>query len=90
VAGRLFELLRRDYHGFVVCEPRHVTWFSPRADALLGRFKVARVAADAPPTPGADSRGGWAGLVYYRLYGAPRKYWSRYLSDYIGVAWTRN
>jgi uncharacterized protein YecE (DUF72 family) len=82
-AGRFFELLRRDYQGAVVCEPRHWTWFSPRADALLVRFQVARVAADPPSTPGAESPGGWGGLVYYRLHGSPRKYWSSYGSDYI-------
>ncbi len=83
VAGRFFELLRADYDGFVVCEPRHETWFSPRAEALLVRFRVARVAADPPPTVGADSPGGWTGIVYHRLHGGPRKYWSKYGSDYI-------
>jgi uncharacterized protein YecE (DUF72 family) len=85
VVGRFFELLRRYHDGAVVCEPRHETWFSPRAEALLIRFKVARVAADPPPAPGADSFGGWTELVYYRLHGAPRKYWSRYASDYLGA-----
>ena len=31
----------------------------------------------------ADVPGGWPGIVYYRLHGAPRKYWSRYQEDYI-------
>ena len=83
LAGRFLELLRREYHGAVVCEPRHETWFSSRADALLVRFNVARVAADPPPTVGADAPGGWAGLVYYRLHGAPRKYWSKYGVGYL-------
>ena len=83
VAGRFLELLRREYQGSVVCEPRHETWFSSRADALLGRFDVARVAADPPPTVGADAPGGWTGLVYYRLHGAPRKYWSKYEVSYL-------
>jgi uncharacterized protein YecE (DUF72 family) len=83
VTGRFLELLRREYHGSVVCEPRHETWFSSRADALLVRFGVARVAADPPPTVGADTPGGWRGLVYYRLHGAPRKYWSKYGVSYL-------
>jgi uncharacterized protein YecE (DUF72 family) len=83
VAGRFLDLLRRDYAGLVACEPRHETWFSAGADALLVRFEVARVAADPPPTSGADAPGGWRGLVYYRLHGAPRKYWSKYQPDYI-------
>ena len=85
VAGRFFELLRADYDGLVVCEPRHETWFSARAEALLVRFRVARVAADPPPTKGADSPGGWTGIVYYRLHGAPRKYWSQYDNEHIGA-----
>jgi uncharacterized protein YecE (DUF72 family) len=84
VAARFLELLRREYQGSVVCEPRHATWFSSRADALLVRFKVARVAADPPPALGADIPGGWTGLVYYRLHGAPRKYWSKYGVSYLG------
>ena len=72
VAGRFFELLRAHYAGLVVCEPRHETWFSGRAEALLIRFEVGRVAADPPPTTGADAPGGWPGIVYYRLHGSPR------------------
>ena len=83
VVGRFLELLRREYRGPVVCEPRHETWFSSRADALLVRFNVARVAADPPPTAAADVPAGWRGLVYYRLHGAPRKYWSKYGAGYL-------
>lgn len=85
VAGRFFELVRADYNGFLVCEPRHETWFSAPAEALLVRFKVARVAADPPPAAGADLPGGWTGIVYHRLHGAPRKYWSKYDSEYLGA-----
>jgi len=83
VAARFFALMRQRYAGAVVCEPRHATWFSPAADALLIRHQVARVAADPPPAPGADQPGGWRGLTYFRLHGSPRKYWSRYSSAYI-------
>lgn len=83
VTARFFDLLRGHYDGFVVCEPRHPTWLSARADALLVRYQVARVAADPPPDPGAERPGGWTGLVYYRLHGAQRKYWSRYDSGHI-------
>jgi uncharacterized protein YecE (DUF72 family) len=83
VAGRFFELLRSAHHGSVVCEPRHETWFSARAGALLERFEVGRVAADPPPAVGADVPGGWPGIVYYRLHGSPRKYWSRYDEPFI-------
>jgi uncharacterized protein YecE (DUF72 family) len=83
VAARFFELLRAYHTGAVACEPRHATWFTQAADALLIAHRVARAAADPPPAPGAEAPGGWTGLVYYRLHGSPRKYWSRYAGDRI-------
>jgi uncharacterized protein YecE (DUF72 family) len=85
VAARFFSLLRSLHKGPVVCEPRHATWCSPQAESLLGRFAVARVAADPPPSAGADVPGGWTGIVYYRLHGAPRRYWSRYSAAQIAT-----
>jgi uncharacterized protein YecE (DUF72 family) len=85
VAVRFFDLVRSRYEGFIVCEPRHPLWFSADADALLVRNKVARVAADPPPVAGAECPGGWKGIVYFRLHGAPRKYWSRYDAGYIAA-----
>ena len=78
VAVRFFDLLRSRFEGFVVCEPRHQTWFAADADALLVRYEIARVAADPAPAVGAHLPGGWNGIVYFRLHGAPRMYWSRY------------
>ena len=83
VAARFFDLLRARHDGPVVCEPRHETWLSAQAEALLVRCRVARVAADPPTAPGAHLPGGWKGLIYFRLHGSPRKYWSRYTDDYV-------
>jgi uncharacterized protein YecE (DUF72 family) len=83
MAARFFDLLRERYGGPVACEPRHATWLSAAADALLVRYMVARVAADPPTAPGAGVPGGWNGIVYFRLHGSPRKYWSRYSTEYI-------
>jgi uncharacterized protein YecE (DUF72 family) len=82
-AARFFGMLRDRFDGPVVCEPRHETWFSAAADALLVRYRTARVAADPPPSRDADRPGGWDGLIYFRLHGAPRRYWSRYASEYV-------
>jgi uncharacterized protein YecE (DUF72 family) len=82
-ARTFFDLFRAKYPGDAVCEPRHPTWFTPAVDALLDRFRIARVAADPPTADGADAPGGWNGLVYYRLHGSPRKYWSRYSIQYV-------
>jgi uncharacterized protein YecE (DUF72 family) len=85
VAGRFFELLRSRYDGAVVCEPRHVSWLAAPADALLGRYQVARVAADPARAAGFERPGGWPGVLYYRLHGSPRMYWSRYDAAFIGA-----
>lgn len=83
VIARFLELLRQRHAGAVVWEPRHATWFTPAADALLARYEVARVAADPVCAPGADMPGGWRGLTYYRLHGSPRTYWSKYPPAFI-------
>jgi uncharacterized protein YecE (DUF72 family) len=70
--------LRTRFDGDVVCEPRHPTWFANEVDALLARCRVARVAADPAPVPLAASPGGWPNLVYRRLHGSPRMYYSGY------------
>jgi uncharacterized protein YecE (DUF72 family) len=41
-----------------------------------GRSRASR--ADPVPVEGASDPGGWRGLVYYRLHGAPRIYYLRY------------
>ena len=88
VAARFFDVLRCCHDGAVVCEPRHASWLSPGADALLARYQVARVAADPARAPGLGRPGGWPGLVYYRLHGSPRTYWSRYDAAFIDAVAT--
>jgi uncharacterized protein YecE (DUF72 family) len=85
VARSFFETLRARHAGPVVCEPRHPTWFAPRAADLLVDYRVSRVATDPSRIPEALHPGGWLrgtrrehAVVYYRLHGSPRKYWSRY------------
>jgi len=78
VAGEFFEAVRARWAGGLVCEPRHVSWFEPEAEALLTRFEVARAAADPARHPDAGAPGGWPGLAYWRLHGSPRMYYSSY------------
>jgi uncharacterized protein YecE (DUF72 family) len=85
VAAKFFALMRARDDGLMVCEPRHPTWFSPQADALLVRFQIGRVAADPAPVADGDCPGGWGGIVYFRLHGSPRKYWSRYDTGQIAA-----
>ncbi|MEO8627389.1 MAG: DUF72 domain-containing protein [Betaproteobacteria bacterium] len=81
-----FQLLREGFAGAVVCEPRNASWFQLNAQTLLEKLQIGRVAADPSNIPGGDCPGGWMGsemtganaVVYYRLHGWPRKYFSRY------------
>jgi uncharacterized protein YecE (DUF72 family) len=75
--------LRARHDGTVVWEPRHATWFTPRAEELLAEYRIARVAADPAVVPAAAEPGGWDGLRYFRLHGAPRVYYSDYGADDI-------
>ncbi len=82
VAGFL-GALRARYPGDVVCEPRHPSWFADDVDALLSRFRIARVAANPAVVPRAAKPGGWPGLVYRRLHGSSKMYYSAYAPEYI-------
>ncbi len=77
-ASTFFAMLRRRWQGAVACEPRHATWSGPRAEAMLLRHRIARVAADPAPYPGAAAPAGEPTLHYWRRHGAPRIYYSAY------------
>jgi uncharacterized protein YecE (DUF72 family) len=78
LAGGFLRLLRSRFAGALAMEPRHASWFTPEAEALLRDAQVARVLADpVRHAPGAWP-GGWPQRVYLRLHGAPRMYYSSY------------
>lgn len=77
-ASQFFRAVQRRIDVPIACEPRHPSWNSKQANTLLNDYAVARVAADPAPWPGAGEPGGWAGLVYFRWHGQPRKYYSDY------------
>ncbi len=89
VAGDFFKLLRRNFAGDAVCEPRHKSWFEDRADDLLKEFGVGRVAADPACVPAAADPGGASDIVYFRLHGSPRLYYSAYEAPYLASLATR-
>jgi uncharacterized protein YecE (DUF72 family) len=83
VAEAFFESVRDRFDGDVVCEPRHATWFADDANALLVQSRIARVAADPAVVPRAAEPGGWPGLIYRRLHGSPRIYYSDYPAAFL-------
>jgi len=78
VVSAFLDGVRRVHDGPIVCEPRHASWFSPHVTSLLEDYRISRVAADPPPAPDASTPAGWPEVVYLRLHGSPRTYWSRY------------
>lgn len=83
VAERFFASLRERFAGPVTAEPRHSTWFTSEAESLLASAQVGRVAVDPAVVPDAARPGGWPELVYYRLHGSPRLYYSDYEAEYL-------
>lgn len=78
VATTFVTTLRERHGGAVALEPRHASWFQSEADALLGTARIARVLADPVRHSPGTLPGGWPGLVYLRLHGSPRMYYSSY------------
>ncbi|AYQ27543.1 MULTISPECIES: DUF72 domain-containing protein [unclassified Polaromonas] len=73
-----FDALRERHAGAIAIEPRHASWFTPAADALLQAAGVGRVLADPVMFDAGRAPGGDPGLVYVRLHGSPRMYYSAY------------
>lgn len=78
VARAFFADLRALSEAPVVCEPRHLSWFTPEAGAVLEASQVGRVAADPAISPLAAQPGGSGQITYYRWHGSPRMYSSSY------------
>jgi uncharacterized protein YecE (DUF72 family) len=78
LAGSFLKELRRAHNGPVALEARHATWFTEAGSSRLASHRVARVLAD----PVMFDEGRWPGgdpsLVYVRLHGSPRMYYSAY------------
>jgi uncharacterized protein YecE (DUF72 family) len=78
VADTFFAMLRRRLSCGLACEPRHASWFEPRAAALWSRYGVTRVAADPARLPAAAIPAGAGRWRYWRWHGSPRMYYDSY------------
>ena len=82
-ATTFFKLLRSMHAGTVVLEPRHATWFHAKAVDLCKAFGIGYVVADPAPVEGAAALEAWTDIVYFRLHGSPRMYFSPYSAEYL-------
>jgi uncharacterized protein YecE (DUF72 family) len=78
VATHFFRQLRERSPAPVTVEPRHASWFTDEAAALLRDHGVSRVGADPARVPGAEQPLVVDGLAYWRLHGSPVIYRSSY------------
>ncbi len=83
VADKFLSHLRQSCRTDIVWEPRHPSWFEDAANDLLKDYQVTRVAADPACVPAAKEPGGISELVYFRLHGSPRRYYSSYDSEFL-------
>ncbi|RTZ47845.1 DUF72 domain-containing protein [Candidimonas sp. SYP-B2681] len=81
-ARDFFTTLRGHTNAAVVCEPRHATWFSSEAADLMKDAGVACVHAHPSPVAGIESIAE-SHMLYLRLHGAPRIYYSAYDDEFI-------
>jgi uncharacterized protein YecE (DUF72 family) len=68
---------------FLVCEPRHISWFSKSADAVLLRATVSRAAVDPACGDVAKRPGGDRQFSYFRWHGSPKMYYSSYDAGHL-------
>jgi uncharacterized protein YecE (DUF72 family) len=83
VTREFLSTLRDRFDRAIALEPRHASWFTDDVARLLREYHVARVAADPARVPEAAEPGGFEAVVYYRLHGSPRVYWSSYDDEYL-------
>ena len=82
VADDFFSRLHGRFGCMLACEARHGSWFGDEATELLRRHRITRVIADPPAgqpgiyVPTTD-------LVYARLHGSPKIYYSSYGKEYL-------
>lgn len=82
LAARFFSALRAQTSVAVVCEARHISWFSPEAAATLAQHDIGQVFA-GPPATAAQLTTPSAQTVYLRLHGSPEMYHSSYSEDFL-------
>jgi uncharacterized protein YecE (DUF72 family) len=83
VAARFFRGVRKRIGISMACEPRHPSWFGPDALDVLIANDVCRAAADPARVFEAKQPAGRSDIVYFRLHGSPRVYYSAYDKNFL-------
>lgn len=82
--ARFYDLVRKNFDGYIVVEPRNETWLSKESRLLLREFNISKVIADPERCPSQlKSVHTYGGLAYYRLHGSPVIYRSSYSAAYL-------
>ncbi len=83
VASTFFSMIRRRVPARVhlVCEPRHPSWLTEPAEAIMTRHGVSRVGADPDPIGAGNAPSAFGSCRYWRLHGTPRIYYSDYSDE---------
>ena len=80
-ASAFFRSFRNRSDAGLVCEPRHASWFSARADDLFQRHGISRLGADPARVPEAAHPSAEPPWPYWRWHGSPRMYYSCYAEE---------
>jgi uncharacterized protein YecE (DUF72 family) len=82
ITARFLDELRVEYEGVLLWEPRHLSWATPEALALLTEYGIQKVYADPIlcPVEGEEETS-----PYHRLHGSPRMYRSNYETARLNI-----
>ena len=83
ITNGFFAALRSRASAPIACEPRHASWFTDAAADVLRRAEITRVQADPAPVERSGGTSLEHGILYIRLHGSPRIYYSAYDDDFI-------
>ena len=83
VSEAFFTLLREQHSGPTVLEPRHPSWFTPQANHLLQKFPNRPRRSGSSAIPRRVLCRWMDQLLYCRLHGSPRMYYSAYPEKYL-------
>lgn len=81
---RFYKIIRKNYQGHIVIEPRNLSWISEDSQKLMLDYQISKVIADPERVSGGSKKILHAsGITYYRLHGSPIIYRSSYTKKFL-------